>query len=64
MYRNTILLHYFIVNRLHGGMFMNLNDITKINKNLKKINIIILYIILFSRHHLIKYAPYFHNFLW
>ena len=22
--------------RLHGGMFMNLNNITKINKNLKK----------------------------
>ena len=42
MYKNTILLQYFIVNRLHGGMFMNLNNITKINKNLK-INIIILY---------------------
>ena len=37
MYKNTILLQYFIVNRLHGGMFMNLNNITKINKkNLKK----------------------------
>ena len=31
MYRNTILLQYFIVNRLHRGMFMNLNNITKIN---------------------------------
>ena len=36
MYKNTILLQYFIVNRLHGGMFMNLNNITKINKNFKK----------------------------
>ena len=36
MYKNTILLQYFIVNRLHGGVFMNLNNITKINKNLKK----------------------------
>ena len=36
MYKNTILLQYFIVNRLHGGMFMNLNNITKINTNFKK----------------------------
>ena len=36
MYKNTIFLQYFIVNRLHEGMFMNLNNITKINKNLKK----------------------------
>ena len=35
MYKNTILLQYFTVNRLHGGVFMNLNNITKINKNLK-----------------------------
>ena len=36
MCKNTILLQYFIVNRLHGGMFMNLNNITKKIKKLKK----------------------------
>ena len=35
MYKNTILLQYFIVNRLHGGMLMNLNNITKKIKNFK-----------------------------
>ena len=35
MYKKNKLLQYFIVNRLHGGMFMNLNNFTKKNKKNK-----------------------------